>query len=98
MVRTGHLVDMSPTSQQLAYCLHGASQNDTDLYVMINADSHSIDFGIHEGSPGSWHRIVDTSLPSPQEFAESPVETVQQAFYTVSGRSVVILSNKPTQH
>lgn len=95
---TGHLVDMSPTSQQLAYCLHGASQNDTDLYVMINADSHSIDFGIHEGSPGSWHRIVDTSLPSPQEFAESPVETVQQAFYTVSGRSVVILSNKPTQH
>ena len=38
---TNHLVDMSPTSQQLAFCLHGASQDDTDLYVMINASRRS---------------------------------------------------------
>ncbi|MEO8268158.1 MAG: isoamylase [Aureliella sp.] len=88
---TGHLVDMSPTSQQLAYCLHGASQHDTDLYVMINAAEKSIEFGIHEGAPGSWHRIVDTSLPSPSDFMESPIETVTQTSYTVSGRSVVVL-------
>lgn len=91
---TGYLVDMSPSSQQLAYCLHGASQNDTDLYVMINTAAQPIDFGIQEGTPGSWRRIVDTSLPSPTDFAESPSETVNQAVYSVSGRSVVVLSNK----
>jgi glycogen operon protein len=91
---TGRLVDMSPSSQQLAYCLHGASQNDIDLYVMINTAAQPIDFGIQEGTPGSWHRIVDTSLPNPTDFAESPDESVNQAIYSVSGRSVVVLSTK----
>ena len=29
--------DLSFDSHTLAYCLHGVSQGDTDLYVMINA-------------------------------------------------------------
>ena len=33
----GPTVDMGPDSRTLAFCLHGASQQDTDLYVMINA-------------------------------------------------------------
>ncbi len=31
---TGHLVDMSAESLQLASCLHGGSQNDADIYVL----------------------------------------------------------------
>ncbi|TWU44415.1 Glycogen debranching enzyme [Novipirellula aureliae] len=88
---TGHLVDMSPTSQQLAFCLHGASQNDTDLYVMINAADATVEFGIHEGASGSWRRVVDTSLNSPHDFAEVPDKSVEKSCYSVNGRSVVLL-------
>ena len=87
----GHLVDMSPNSQQLAFCLHGESQNDADIYMMINAGPDPVEFGIQEGAPGTWHRIVDTSLPSPQDFAEPSADIVQQAFYPMRGRSVVVL-------
>jgi hypothetical protein len=40
--------DMSNDSRSLAYCLHGASQGDADLYVMINGSSEPQRFGIHE--------------------------------------------------
>lgn len=88
---TGHLVDMSPSSQQLAYCLHGASQDDTDIYVMANASPESIEFGIQERAAGSWHRVVDTSLPSPEDFVEDESVVVEEPFYRVNGRSVVVL-------
>jgi glycogen operon protein len=86
-----HLVDMSPTSQQLAYCLHGASQNDTDIYVMINAGPQPIEFGIHEGAPGTWHRVVDTSRSRPDDFEESGGEIPEETFYKVGARSVAVL-------
>jgi isoamylase len=87
----GHLVDMSPTSQQLAYCLHGASQGDGDIYVMLNNAAHAIDFGIQEKGAGAWCRAVDTSLSSPQDFPSDPAEIVDSTSYTVNGRSVVVL-------
>ncbi|MCA9028622.1 MAG: hypothetical protein KDA86_25675 [Planctomycetaceae bacterium] len=49
-----HVVDMSDSSHALAYSLHGASQGDADLYVMINASRQPLQFGIHEGTPGQW--------------------------------------------
>ncbi|QDT02141.1 Glycogen debranching enzyme [Rubripirellula lacrimiformis] len=88
---TGHLVDMSPTSRQLAYGLHGASQDDTDLYVMINAGTESAEFGIQEGTPGSWHRVIDTSLTSPEDFADTTAYVVNQTTYSVQSRSIVVL-------
>ncbi len=87
----GHIVDMSPSSQQLAYCLHGASQGDSDLYVMINAAPQDIDFGIQEKAAGDWLRVVDTWHSTPQDFPESPSEIVQRTSYPVHGRSVVVL-------
>ena len=87
----GHLVDMSPTSQQLAYCLHGASQGDGDLYVMLNNAAHAIDFGIQEKGAGCWCRAVDTSLSAPQDFPSAPTEIVDSTSYTVNGRSIVVL-------
>ena len=41
-------VNWSGSSRQLAYCLHGASQGDRDLYVMINA---------------FWEPVMHTSTP-----------------------------------
>ncbi len=88
---TGHLVDMSATSQQLAYCLHGASQNDQDIYVMINAAAASVEFGIQEGTVDRWQLVVDTSLPSPHDFSEPRDLLIHETGYQVSGRSVVVL-------
>ena len=37
LVRSWPTVDLSNDSHSLAFCLHGASQDDDDIYVMINA-------------------------------------------------------------
>jgi glycogen operon protein len=57
----GTSVDMSDDSHSLAYALHGASQGDRDLYVMINAYHQDLVFTIQEGRPGSWERVIDTA-------------------------------------
>ena len=88
----GHNVDMSADSRSLAYCLHGASQGDGDLYVMINSSSEALRFGIHEGTPGQWRRAIDTSCPSPDDVVDPGREqTVESNFYQVQPRSVVAL-------
>jgi len=85
----GPTVDLSPESRSLAFCLHGASQGDDDIYVMINAYWQELQFQIQEGTPQDWARIVDTNLPSPEDFSErgAPVE---QSTYQVAPRSIVV--------
>ncbi|MCA9021709.1 MAG: glycogen-debranching protein, partial [Planctomycetaceae bacterium] len=85
-------VDLSANSKTLAFCLHGAEEEDADIYVMINASANACQFGIHEGTPGEWHRVVDTSLASPQDILEpDDVSVVSSTSYDVQARSVVIL-------
>ncbi len=91
---TDRLVDFSPDSQCIAYCLHGASEHDDDLYVMINGSDSQQTFGIHEGSPGEWFRIVDTSLPSPNEFAEVLDQQVATSRYAIAANATVVLLRK----
>jgi glycogen operon protein len=86
---TGPQVNQSPHSHTLAFYLHGASQNDTDLYVMINAGRD--DTAFHIQREGTWKRVVDTSLASPDDIAEPGHETpIDGADYLVRGRSVVV--------
>jgi isoamylase len=87
---TGTQVDLSPDSHSLAFCLHGASQGDDDIYVMINAYWQELQFKIQEGSLRDWVRIVDTSLPSGKDFSESGT-TLAQITHPVAPRSVVVL-------
>ncbi|MDR4505453.1 MAG: isoamylase [Candidatus Scalindua sp.] len=82
---TGRLVDMSFESRQLAYCLHGASQNDIDLYVMINASPHPVRFGIQEGTPGTWQLAIDTS-------SSRSSQAIDTTSYEVAPRSIVVLT------
>jgi isoamylase len=86
----GPQVDQSPQSHSLAFYLRGASQNDRDLYVMINASSEDLTFRIQHDGP--WSRVVDTDLESPDDIVEPgqepPVSTPE---YLVKGRSVVVL-------
>jgi isoamylase len=87
---TGAVADLSPNSHSLAFCLHGASQNDADIYVMINAYWDNLEFHVQEGTASEWSRIVDTALPTPNDFSNSrePLKTLR---YLVAPRSVVVL-------
>jgi glycogen operon protein len=88
----GPEVDRSPWSHSLAFCLHGSSQQDTDLYVMVNAYTEDLHFIIQEGRARDWLRVVDTSLHTPEDFAESGREIrLQSLDYLVKARSIVIL-------
>ena len=85
--------DLSYDSHGLAFCLHGASQDDDDIYVMINAYWEKVDFRVQEGTAQEWMRIVDTALPSPDDFSERG-EPLQALTHSVAPRSVVVLVRK----
>jgi hypothetical protein len=89
----GPTVDLSHPSHSLAFCLHGASQGDVDLYVMINAYWEDLRFTIQEGKGGPWQRVIDTSLDSPDDVCEPGAEVrVTSQTYVVKARSIVVLS------
>jgi glycogen operon protein len=88
----GPCVDLSFDSHSVAYCLHGASQGDCDLYVMINAYHEPLEFKIQESPADGWRRVIDTGLESPLDIAEPGEEPpVQLLRYRVLPRSVVVL-------
>jgi isoamylase len=87
---TGGRADLSHDSHTLAFCLHGASQDDDDIYVMINAYWEELEFQIQEGMSQEWMRIVDTALPSPQDFSKLG-EPLVTSRYAVAPRSIVVL-------
>jgi glycogen operon protein len=85
-------VDLSYSSHSLAFCLHGGSQQDRDIYVMINAYWEDLNFRIQEGEVRDWIRIADTSKPSPLDLLESGSEEILASVdYKVKARSVVLL-------
>ena len=92
---TGATVDLSHDSHSLAFCLHGASQGDDDIYVMINAYWEDLEFHVQEGTAQEWKRIVDTALPSPNDFIDQDSlddgVTLKRMSYVVAARSMVVL-------
>lgn len=88
----GQNPDLADDSHSLAFALRGASQQDDDLYVMINAYWEELTFQIQEGAANAWRRVVDTSLESPSDFLEpgneSPLPSMD---YRVPARAVVVL-------
>jgi isoamylase len=85
-------VDLSYDSRTLAYCLHGASAGDRDLYVMINAYWEPLTFSVCEGSPSDWLRVVDTSRGAPDDILSPGQEQPLTAgSYLVGARSIVVL-------
>jgi glycogen operon protein len=87
---TGPRADLSTDSRSVAFCLRGASQDDDDIYVMINAYWEELDFQVQEGAAGEWMRIADTALPSPDDFSDSG-GLLSSVSYRVAPRSVVVL-------
>jgi glycogen operon protein len=86
----GPRVDLSNDSHSLAFCLHGASQADDDIYAMINAYWEELEFNVQEGTAQEWKRIVDTALPSPDDFSDDGIP-LEQTKYLLAPRSIVVL-------
>ncbi len=85
-------VDLNDHSHTLAYFLSGAALKQSDLYVMINAYEEDLDFEIQAGEKERWRRIVDTSLPGPDDILQAEAGApIQDLHYRVKSRSVVIL-------
>ncbi len=90
--RAGKIVDLSENGKHLAYCLHGASMEDEDIYVMINASHKALRFRVQEGRARDWWLAVDTNLPSPLDIVEAENrEHLLSLDYLVGARSVVVL-------
>ena len=88
-------VDLSQDSHSLAFFLSGVSQQDDDLYVMINAYWEDLVFTIQEGRATEWRRVIDTSLPTPEDFREPGHEQpIQSLHYRVKARSIVVALRK----
>lgn len=84
--------DLAAYSHTLAYHLRGASIGDDDLYVMISAYWEPLVFRIAERPAGGWLRVIDTSLPSPDDITSPGYEVaVNEPTYRVGPRSVVVL-------
>jgi glycogen operon protein len=76
--------------QCAAWCLRGASQGDVDLYVMVNGGDEPVPFVIQDASD-HWHRVVDTSRPSPEDIELERPPLVPRPSYVVVGHAVVVL-------
>ncbi len=84
--------DLAYESHSVAFSLHGASEDDHDLYVMVNGYWEPLVFTIQEGTAGEWSRVIDTSRPSPDDFREAGSEAAMSSVeYRVEPRSIVVL-------
>jgi glycogen operon protein len=90
----GPSVDLAFESHSLAYCLHGESLGDCDLYVMINGYHDPLDFEVQESPSGGWRRAIDTGLASPADISDPGHEPALGSLrYRVPPRSIVVLKS-----
>jgi isoamylase len=84
--------DWGHDSHSLAFELVHAAQKE-HLYIMLNAFWEPLDFELPRLSNGAgWYRVVDTALPSPEDFADAGIRfPTDQHSYKVQPRSAVIL-------
>jgi isoamylase len=94
----GPTVDMRPASRTLAVYLRGASQQDIDLYVMVNASETDVAFEIQEGRPGEWQLAFDTGLVSPDDFPDPAARScVPSRSYVVRPHSIAGMTRRPPE-
>ncbi len=87
-----HAPDWAPYSHSLAVELYHPD-NGEHLHVMLNAYWEPLTFALPAlRCDTHWRRIIDTALPSPDDFCEPDVAPVNEAMtYRLAPRSVVVL-------
>lgn len=84
--------DWTPASRSLAFTL-ADSASGPQVHVMLNADDQETEFAVPEGGQdGIWVRIIDTSLPAPQDIADADAPTpFGGGTAVVTARSITVL-------
>jgi len=95
--------DQGFTSHTLAFCLSdpegfgapsgpGNGHAGPSIYVLANFYDQPLTFDIQQGTAGSWRRVIDTSLATPNDVADPGTEPVLAGLtYTANAQSVVVL-------
>jgi glycogen operon protein len=89
--------DFSWPVRTLAYTLDGrrtSREPGNDLYVAMNAWAEAVPFTLPRAPRGNpWRRVVDTSLPSPQDIVAEGEGPIHRAgtVYTLPGYSLLVL-------
>ncbi|MBN2549346.1 MAG: glycogen debranching protein GlgX [Anaerolineales bacterium] len=87
--------DLSHDSHSLAFTLNHPASDD-QMHVMINAYWEALEYELPPPAPGKrWRRLIDTSLPSPDDFIQPAAALAAQERCRVEARSVVILLAQP---
>jgi len=95
---TGPTVDFGPQSRTLAIYLDGESQQDVDLYILINASDEVMTFEIQVPRAGGWRLVLDTGLDSPEDFPQPPsAEPLAGTSYRLDARAVAVMSSDERQ-
>ncbi len=90
------------TSRALAFLLDGhrteihSHVDDDDFFVMCNAGAEAVEFRLPPSPSGAaWRRVLDTSLPSPEDIADPGQEKpiADPVTYRVASRAMVVLSS-----
>jgi len=74
----------------IAMLLHGASQGDDDLYVMINGGTEAVSFVVQDARDG-WRVVVDTARRAPEDIELEQPRALERPSCTVEPRSIVVL-------
>ncbi len=94
--------DFSANSRSIAFALDGRRCDrpgviDRDFYVAMNAFYQDLTFKIPASPSGrAWRRVVDTALPTPEDFLDpdqGPVISVLEP-YSVRSHSMIILMSE----
>lgn len=83
-------------SRVLAFTLASFTQNEPDIHVILNMGANNAEFEIPILKNGmKWYRVMDTSLPSPQDFLTAgQEELISQNSYEAQYYSTVVLIAK----
>lgn len=83
-----------PDGLALAMTL-GAREDRNDLHIMFNMYWYRLQFTLPTLYQKRWYRVIDTSLPSPNDISEMGKETaLDGSNYAVCARSIVLLIAK----
>ena len=83
-----------PASGVLAFTLAGSSST-ADLHVMINMEDRKLGFDVPALDGRSWHRVIDTALPSPADIVDLDCAAAfSERTYSVDARSLVLLASR----
>jgi glycogen operon protein len=90
-----HSPDLTSSSHSIALTIYADEGH--ALHLMLSAYWEPLDFAIPpaRASASPWHRILDTSLPSPQDITDSTEPIIPNSSYRLAPHTIALLCSHP---